>query len=105
MASRRGELRGKHPVAAAEVQDALTGARREQFNHGRAKFGDEAGVASVAFRIPLPPVPKRDCFFLNGKKIPYPRRLLPAENIYFSFAYSALAATSTGISLAWWLSR
>jgi len=52
MASHRGELRGKHAVAAAKVQDALAGARREQINHGRAKFGDEAGVACIAFRIP-----------------------------------------------------
>src|SRR4051812_42376692 len=52
LASHRRELRGKHAVAAAQVQDALASARREQINHGCAKFGDEAGVTSVAFRVP-----------------------------------------------------
>src|SRR5580700_10411742 len=52
VASHRGELRGEHAVAAAEVQDALASARREQFNHRRAEVGDETGVAGVAFRIP-----------------------------------------------------
>jgi hypothetical protein len=40
-------------------------------------------------------VQKRDCFFLNSERIPYPRRLTLAANIHFSFAYSDLAAISS----------
>jgi hypothetical protein len=51
-ASEGGEFRRQRAIAAAEIENAFAGARRQQFDNGRAEFGDEARVARIAFRIP-----------------------------------------------------
>lgn len=71
LASQRDELRSESAVAAAEVQDALTSARRKQIDHWRAEVSDEAGIAGVAVRIPSLLV----CHFRSGSPC---RNSLPA---------------------------
>ena len=66
----------------------LAYARREQINHGRAKFGDEAGVASVAFRIPC----LRVCHF------GVPRRTAAA---YQPFLFSAFGNSAFSSQNRW----
>jgi hypothetical protein len=92
VASHRGELRGKHTVAAAKVQDALAGARCEQLDHGRAEFGDEAGIASIACRIPG----LRMCHFA------VPRRAAAAYQpfLFSAFGNSAFSRLTPGKSLS-----
>ena len=46
------QLRGQGAVAAAEIENAFTGQRRQQLDHGSAQGGDEPGVGPIAFGIP-----------------------------------------------------
>jgi hypothetical protein len=52
VASQVGELLSERAIAASEVEDSLAGARREQFDYGRAEVGDEARVAGVSIGVP-----------------------------------------------------
>jgi hypothetical protein len=47
-----GELFGEGAVAAAEVEDLLTGLWREESNDIRGEVGDEAAVGGVGFGVP-----------------------------------------------------
>src|SRR5258708_1285041 len=52
VASHCRQFRGKHPVAASQVQDALADVWRQQLEYWRTKVGNEACVLRVSIGVP-----------------------------------------------------
>ena len=52
LTARFGQLLGQRAIAAAEIENAFAGIRREQIEQRGAEVGDEAGVEGVGIGVP-----------------------------------------------------
>ena len=57
LTARRDQLFRQHTIATAEVQNALTGLRVQEFQRRGAKYRDKPRVLLIAIRLPVLALP------------------------------------------------